>query len=245
MAAARDRTSTLFSPGTGHWCSVLSRHSPNESPCGVLPRASPTCEPTYVRDFNPPHRFCASLATRHHSFHLTKPVRTPPYRPVNHFPLERIKKRESSMKSRQLMAAALVAAVMSVASTQTSTAAQRLRSADIVMQYDNGGSIVSYAKRVTRARQQNLSVRFSGACQSACTLFLSLPETQTCITPGASFGFHRAHSASRQTNDWGTSYLLKKYPNWVRHWIDAKGGLKTRVIRMDYAYASRFMQRCA
>lgn len=149
------------------------------------------------------------------------------------------------MKSGKLMAAALVAAVMTMASTQPSTAAQKPRSADIVIRHDNGGSVVTYAQKVTRARQQNLSVQISGSCQSACTLFLSLPEAQTCITPGASFGFHRAHSASRQNNDWGTSYLLKKYPNWVRQWIAAKGGLKSRIIRMDYAYASRFMQRCA
>lgn len=46
------------------------------------------------------------------------------------------------MKSGKLMAAALVAAVMAVASTQPSTAAQKTRSADIVIRYDNGGSVV-------------------------------------------------------------------------------------------------------
>lgn len=164
---------------------------------------------------------------------------------VNGFPLEGMKKRESSMKSYKLMAAALVAAILSVASTQSARAAQPPRAADIVIRHDNGGSVVSYAQRVTRARQQNMTVQFSGSCQSACTLFLSLPTSQTCLARGASFGFHKAHSATRSANEWGTSYLLKKYPSWVREWIDAKGGLKPGIMRMDYAYASRFMQRCA
>lgn len=166
---------------------------------------------------------------------------------VNQIPVEGMKKRkrESSMKLGNLLAAALAVAFFSMATTQSSTAAQRTRAADIVIRHDNGGSIVTYAQKVTRARQQNLSVRISGKCQSACTLFLSLPQGQTCITPGASFGFHKAHSASRDVNEWGTRYLLKKYPNWVKQWIAAKGGLKSGIMRMDYAYASRFMQRCA
>ena len=166
---------------------------------------------------------------------------------VNQIPVEGMKKRkrESSMNLGKLLAAALAAAFFSVAMTQSSTAAQRPRPADIVIRHDNGGSVVTYAQQVTRARQQNLSVRISGSCQSACTLFLSLPQGQTCITPGASFGFHKAHSASSDVNEWGTRYLLKKYPNWVRRWIAAKGGLKRGIMRMDYAYASQFMQRCA
>ena len=38
---------------------------------------------------------------------------------------------------------------------------------------------------------------------------------------------------------------MKKYPDWVRNWIEVQGGLSSRLIKMDYAYASRFIPSCA
>lgn len=109
---------------------------------------------------------------------------------------------------------------------------------------DHGGQVVDYARRVSIARHSKRNVRIEGACQSACTLFLSLPNSQICLAPGAFFGFHRAYGASQASNEWATGYMMRKYPTWVRLWLLSKGGLTHRVKRMDYAYASQFMPAC-
>jgi hypothetical protein len=114
----------------------------------------------------------------------------------------------------------------------------------IVISRDNGGNLVEYARMVTRARNANTFVRFQGQCASSCTLFLSLRSSQTCISRGASFVFHRAYGAQEDFNQWGTEYLIERYPDWVRRWINANGGLTSRLIRMDYAYASQFLRPC-
>lgn len=114
----------------------------------------------------------------------------------------------------------------------------------LVIASDSGGDVVSYAIRVSHAKRRNTKVEFRGKCQSACTLFLSLPTDQVCITPGASFSFHKAHSASADMNAWGTQYLLKTYPAWVVDWIEKKGGLSRNLLHMSYDYAARHLPPC-
>jgi hypothetical protein len=113
-----------------------------------------------------------------------------------------------------------------------------------VIANDRGGSVVSYAQEVRRLRNQDKLVVFNGQCASACTMFLSLNSDRTCIAPGASFIFHRAYGASADMNAWGTDFMIRQYPAWVRDWIARNGGLTDRLIRMDYAYASRYMRPC-
>src|SRR5918994_3365846 len=55
---------------------------------------------------------------------------------------------------------------------------------------DRGGYVVQYALRMLKLKQSGKPVQFAGKCQSACTIYLSLPRSQTCIAPGSSFGFH-------------------------------------------------------
>lgn len=113
-----------------------------------------------------------------------------------------------------------------------------------VITNDNGGDLVSYAQSVSRARIDNTQVAFNGRCASACTLYLSLSPSQTCITRGASFWFHRAYGARPDFNQWGTDYMMTRYPAWVRRWIAAHGGLSNRLMRMDYTYAAQHMRPC-
>ncbi|MGP1355747.1 hypothetical protein [Roseicyclus sp.] len=113
-----------------------------------------------------------------------------------------------------------------------------------VVANDNGGSVVGYAQAVARLRGQDTLVVFNGRCASACTLFLALEDHRTCVAPGASFLFHGAHGANHDMNEWGTRFMMGQYPEWVRTWIARNGGLTSRVIRMDYAYASQFMRTC-
>ncbi len=149
------------------------------------------------------------------------------------------------MKFPAAFCAALAAVSITLAVPVEGVAGQAAPRKTIEISHDNGGSVVDYTRRMTRARQQSTQVVFRGQCASACTVYLALPKSQTCIRPGAKFGFHKAYGASRQANQWGTEFLLGRYPSWVRAWIDAKGGLTDRVIWMDYAYASKHLPTCA
>jgi hypothetical protein len=109
---------------------------------------------------------------------------------------------------------------------------------------DRGGYVVQYALRMLKLKQSGKPVQFGGKCQSACTIYLALPRSQTCISPGASFGFHAPYGSNASGNRFARIYMLNSYPGWVRGWISSRGGLSSRVITMDYAYASKFMRIC-
>lgn len=109
---------------------------------------------------------------------------------------------------------------------------------------DNGGSVIGYARAVSQMRNRNTLIVFDGRCASACTLYLSLQSTRTCLLPGSSFLFHSAYGARPDVNRWATEFMMGQYPAWVQTWIRRNGGLTSRTIRMDYAYASRFMRTC-
>jgi hypothetical protein len=118
------------------------------------------------------------------------------------------------------------------------------RSSVSVISHDNGGDLIKYAQRVSRARKESKQFAIDGRCASACTLFLSLEASNICVTPKASFLFHRAYGAKRDVNQWGTDYLNKQYPAWVKTWISERGGLTNQLLKMDFDYASQFMKTC-
>jgi len=109
---------------------------------------------------------------------------------------------------------------------------------------NSGGVIVRFALKLAEYRDAGTLVKFSGRCDSACTLFLSLPKQQTCINPGAYFRFHAPSARSSRSERSAQAFMMTKYPDWVRSWIQERGGLSSRLFRMDYAYASRFIPSC-
>jgi hypothetical protein len=108
----------------------------------------------------------------------------------------------------------------------------------------SGGRIGDFILRLREYRSHGSLVEFSGACDSACTLLLALPRANTCITDGAVFRFHAPTAASARTSLAAKRYMLAQYPGWVRSWIASNNGLSSRLIVMDYAYASKFMRTC-
>ncbi|TPL96858.1 hypothetical protein FJ960_25490 [Mesorhizobium sp. B2-3-11] len=109
---------------------------------------------------------------------------------------------------------------------------------------DRGGYVIEYAIRVLKMRRSGGFVRFSGACDSACTLYLSMPMSKVCVTQGASFGFHLPYGADARGNQVAANFMMKNYPAWVRGWIAKRGGLKNSIATMTYADASRFLPTC-
>ena len=109
---------------------------------------------------------------------------------------------------------------------------------------DSGGKVIKYALRAKKLAKAQTKVRFAGRCDSACTLYLSIPKRNLCIKPGATFGFHKAYGSTPRGNRTATAYLMKKYPTWVKKWIRDNGGLQSGIKRMDYAYASKYLPTC-
>lgn len=109
---------------------------------------------------------------------------------------------------------------------------------------DKGGQIIKYALKVKKVERSARSVEFAGSCDSACTLYLSLPNSQTCIMQGASFGFHLPYGASSSGNKIALDYMWRSYPTWVRSWIRSQGGLSGNLIIMEYSFASRHLDKC-
>jgi hypothetical protein len=110
---------------------------------------------------------------------------------------------------------------------------------------DPGGYVIDYAIKLKQLEMSQHRVRFDGRCDSACTVFLSLPKSRICVTPGARFGFHLPYGSSPRGNQVAANYLLNSYPAWVRAWLNANGGLSHRLKVMRYEHASRFIEPCA
>jgi hypothetical protein len=115
----------------------------------------------------------------------------------------------------------------------------------VTIRNDRGGQVINYALRMLRVKEAGRSVRFSGRCDSACTLYLALPRSRTCISQGASFGFHLPYGASPAGNRIAARYLLSSYPGWVKSWIQGRGGLSGQIKTMSYAYASQYLPTCS
>ena len=109
---------------------------------------------------------------------------------------------------------------------------------------DSGGYVAEYALRLYEMKEARQRVRFVGVCDSACTLFLALPAEQTCITEKAYFRFHAPLAPSASAAAAVATYMMRKYPQWVRTWIAAQGGLSDRLATMTYAYAQNFIRTC-
>jgi hypothetical protein len=114
----------------------------------------------------------------------------------------------------------------------------------VTINNERGGYVVDYATRLLKLQESNAAVRFTGRCDSACTLYLALPQDQTCIARGASFSFHAPSAFSRYAREAAETYMLKTYPEWVTAWIEAQGGLSSKLMTMNYSYASQYLRPC-
>jgi hypothetical protein len=100
---------------------------------------------------------------------------------------------------------------------------------------DAGGLINTYVQRFNRMRDSGERIVVDGRCLSACTLVLAfVPRERICVTPNAVFGFHSAWSYDAQggeaLNREATQSLWNMYPERIREWIRANGGLHQKLI---------------
>ena len=114
----------------------------------------------------------------------------------------------------------------------------------VTVRDDRGGQVILYGLRMLKWREKGIQVRFDGQCQSACTLYLGLSQEQTCIGRGATFSFHSPYDAGGRESKIAQDYMMRNYPEWVKLWIESKGGLSRRMKTMPYGYASIFLKPC-
>ena len=131
-------------------------------------------------------------------------------------------------------------------STVQSSVTGRSRPQTVSIGNNRGGKILRYAVWANKHRKSGKKVAINGSCDSACTLLLSLPPSQLCLGPRASFRFHAPAARSSRSVAMARSYMMAKYPGWVRSYVSRNGAMRSsRLVTMSNAYASRFIKPCS
>lgn len=128
----------------------------------------------------------------------------------------------------KLMTGLLAAVFLLLASIGASHAVVRISD-------DRGGRIGTYVDRYQSLRSSGETVIIDGLCASACTIVLgAVPHDRICVTSHANLGFHAAWDFGANgravTNPEATQMLYSMYPNSIRRWISARGGLTPRML---------------
>ena len=89
---------------------------------------------------------------------------------------------------------------------------------------DNGGWLQTYYLRFRAQVEKGATFRIDGRCASACTLVLAYPD-RVCATRRAVLGFHEARNRDGTRNQKVTDAMMTEYPEPVRDYIAAHGGL--------------------
>jgi hypothetical protein len=118
-------------------------------------------------------------------------------------------------------------------------AASAAQSETIEISDDKGGFVTLYQQKWEKLAAQKDNVRINGICASACTLLTGyFPRKDICVTPNAVLGFHAG------TFPFVTDILLKVYPDDIKKWIDAHGGLTWQLIWMQRPEIYKFFHKC-
>jgi hypothetical protein len=132
------------------------------------------------------------------------------------------------MKFRQIVLATVLMIVAPAARAET-----------VVITDDHGGFVYFYQQKWEKLAAQKDNVRIAGLCASACTLLTGyFPRQDICVTDHAALGFHAG------TFPFVTDTLLRIYPQDIRKWIDAHGGLTFQLIWLQRPEIYKFFRKC-
>ena len=118
-------------------------------------------------------------------------------------------------------------------------------SAEVRITWHTGGNTDEYTRRVDALRRSGERVVIDGRCDSACTLHLTLPRQQVCVTGRAAFTFHALADSQtglprlRETQD-----LFRAYPQPIQSWISQHGGLTHVPVTLNGNAMLRILPRC-
>jgi hypothetical protein len=104
---------------------------------------------------------------------------------------------------------------------------------------DHGGFVHLYEQKWEKLAAQKVNIRIVGICASACTLLTGyFPRKDICVMPDAALGFQAG------TFSFVTDELLRIYPEDIRKWIDAHGGLTSQLIWLQRPEIYKFFRKC-
>ena len=140
---------------------------------------------------------------------------------------------------------AALAGIAALVALSTSSASATVRITD-----DVGGRIGTYVEAYSAVRSSGERVMIDGACLSACTLVLGIvPRERICVTQRAMLGFHAAWMpgpAGRPVaSAVGTQALWDLYPQHVRKWINARGGLSSKMMFLRGSELTAMYPQCS
>ena len=130
----------------------------------------------------------------------------------------------------RVRATLVIAAIVAFSAIAETGASATMRISD-----DVGGRIGAYVDQYSAVRASGEKVVIDGACLSACTLVLGIvPRNRICVTRRAMLGFHAAWMPGPRgkpvPSAVGTQALWDMYPQHVRRWINARGGLTSKMM---------------
>lgn len=88
--------------------------------------------------------------------------------------------------------------------------------------YAKGGRTKDFAGDVEQYRRSGELFRISGHCQSACTMFLALPNV--CVEPSARLLFHGGENAT------ATRRMINSYNARLRSYLKARHVMKSQTF---------------
>lgn len=112
----------------------------------------------------------------------------------------------------------------------------------VVITADRGGTVVDYIIKLKKYEKENVAIKIAGKCASACTIYLA--HDNVCVTKNARLMFHAPYGADREGNEMIKGYLWRKYPKWAQNYINARGGLTSKEIWIDYKVLKDNIKTC-
>jgi len=92
-----------------------------------------------------------------------------------------------------------------------------------VIRQDSGGSVETRLRQIAQLRKAGTRIEIRGQCQSACTMFLGLPNA--CVARSSRLGFHGPQSQyygiSLPPDDfeYWSRVMADHYPQDIRAWF--------------------------
>jgi len=135
----------------------------------------------------------------------------------------------------------------------------------IVVKDDPGGRLDEYYTSLVNLKKAGLGVKLDGLCASACTMIVNTDlNINVCVTQNASLGIHHPFMMSSEgeigysipaivkSGQVWSEVFYKKYPDWLRKFIDDNNGAPdvylgaapSDMLRVPFNELSKHMAVC-
>lgn len=104
--------------------------------------------------------------------------------------------------------------------------------APIIIRNDHGGNVAANIVKRQQLAASGRQVQLRGFCDSACTMFTTLPNA--CLAPNATFGFHAPSLTGTKTQAPLVGDLIGQfYRNGIKRKWDASWSKSTKISRIS------------